>query len=243
MDKELFLAIPTAKPDEKETLIYESVKKLTDYGIVKPDNVSFLKNNENGLAPVYNRILDDERVKGKILVFVHDDVRIDELYLREKLNDSAGSGVVVTALAGSRNLRDDVVRWLILRKMPPMWHVMCKDNSGEVSHFKTDSDFGYNAPCFTSRYGDFGKVEFFDGVFMAIDVDNLPDAVRFDENCKAKFHYYDLNFSLNCLINGVWCETKPIKITHVSHGLKAVTDDFRHGAIYFCDRLKEYLKK
>lgn len=241
MSKELFFAIATGKSDGDETLISESLAKLVTYGIVKHENILFIKNNDSKLAIVYNQVLDDERTKGKIVVFTHDDVRIDDMFIKEKLNESVSNGVVVTALAGSCNLRPDVLNWLRMRNLPPMWHIICKDNSGEVAHFKNNNQTGYDAMCFTSRYGNFGPVEFFDGVFMAMDRDALPDDVRFDPDCNSKFHYYDLNFSLNCLIKNVRCETKPIKITHVSHGLETVTDDFKTGAVYFYNRLRKYL--
>ena len=64
---------------KEETDLYHSLRKLGTSCFV------FIENNRNGLSTCYNRILDERAGRDEIVIFVHDDVTIGDLFLREKI--------------------------------------------------------------------------------------------------------------------------------------------------------------
>jgi len=120
-------------------------------------------------------------------------------------------------------------------KEPCLWHLMGPSSqyTGAVAHFDKNE---------TQRFmTSFGKtperVILLDGVFLAINTEKiLEKGLRFDEKNPANFHFYDLNFSLDANNLKLKLGTYPIWITHKSHGLEQVTEDWINGQKYFLQK-------
>jgi hypothetical protein len=64
--------------------VFKSLEKLHK---LYPDfDVAIVKDNKKGLSEVYNSFLTEE-YKNNILLFIHDDLEINDLFLLEKLNN------------------------------------------------------------------------------------------------------------------------------------------------------------
>lgn len=163
--------------------------------------------NGAGLPAIYNgRISADNR--SEILLFVHDDVWLDDFFLADRVVAGLQSFDVI-GVAGNRRRAPRQRAWR---------HVgaaIVSDNaadlSGALAHGR--NPFG--------RVSSFGPVpaecELLDGVFMAARRQALLDrAVRFDP--AFDFHFYDLDFCRSARAAGLRLGTWPICLTHQSTG-------------------------
>lgn len=185
-------------------------------------------NNTDSLASICNKEIEYEANKNKILVCVHDDCIIEDLFLPEKLNEAINQYDII-GLAG--------IKAPITIKPPCLWHLMGHPSqySGAVAHF----DKGDLNHRFMTTYGKTPeRVILLDGVFLAINIEKiLKKGLRFDERNPAKFHFYDLNLSLDANQLGLKLGTWPIWVTHKSHGLEQPSEDWIKGQEYI---LKKY---
>jgi GT2 family glycosyltransferase len=154
-----------------------------------------------GLSLAYNARIS---ANNDIIIFVHDDVEIEDLWLLEKI-ESTDADVVVCAGATSFNKN----------KMCLAWHLAAEkreDLRGEVAHRFPNGQVN------TTIFGPAGRVLTFDGVFMAIKTKNiLEKGVAFDE--RFKWHFYDTAFALRCHKAGLKAAISPHPIRIVHHGL------------------------
>jgi GT2 family glycosyltransferase len=163
--------------------------------------------NTRGLPDVYNSELSlaDE---SDIMVFVHDDVLINDWFLAERLHDAL-SRFDVVGVAGTRRRMPRQPGWGYL---DTQWKNEEQEYlSGAVAHIIDQQ----------SRLSVFGEtpaeVKLLDGLFLAAKVSVLRRAgVRFDP--RFKFHFYDLDFSRTCEQAGLRMGTWPIAVTHGSTG-------------------------
>jgi len=163
--------------------------------------------NRAGLPDVYNARISPQN-HSQVLVFVHDDVWIDDYFLADRL--LAGLEVFdVIGVAGNR------------RRVPQQraWHYVSPTGgwdreslSGAIAHGKTP--FGR-----VSSYGPVpAECELLDGVFIAARLRTLLDrSVRFDP--LFDFHFYDLDFCRTARQAGLRIGTWPICLTHQSNGM------------------------
>lgn len=165
-------------------------------------NSSIIYNNKDGLPKVYNKFIS-ETYKDKRVIFVHDDVLIEDLFLIEKL-DLAFEKFDIIGLAGSKKV--DLTR-------PAAWHLMSDRNDyiGEVAHSK-------DKVAWTTSYGPTNsRALVLDGLFLAVNVSKLlENKVEFDENFD--FHHYDISFCLRANSNKLKMGVAPIKVTHFGLG-------------------------
>lgn len=162
--------------------------------------------NTRGLPEVYNEAInsgaDDE-----ILVFIHDDVWIDDYWFTKRIEEGLRLFDVI-GVAGNTRLPDEHVAWAF--KNPSMeWdhpHL-----SGRVAH--GNSPFGT-----ISVFGDAPKeCNLLDGLFLAAKCSTLKkNHIRFDENFQ--WHFYDLDFCRSASAAGLKLATWPITLTHTSGG-------------------------
>jgi hypothetical protein len=160
--------------------------------------------NSTGLGTLYNKFITED-FKDNLVLFCHDDITIDEINLKEKLNNASKEfdliGVAGTAKATC--------------KKPVTWSNSPRDSwGGAVVHQVKDKPGQY----YTSHFGIMPKrCVAIDGLFMCINVERyLETGVRFDE--QFNFHFYDMSFSIDSVDKkmkvGVW----NIPVTHLSHG-------------------------
>lgn len=181
--------------------------------------------NQYSLNEVYNKAFKEySNEKDVIFVFIHNDV-----YFKTKnwgkivLKKFNNFNVDIIGVAGTDYLGNDGVWWSKKDRM-----------FGAVEH--TDgintwlSDFG-------SNFKGLKPVIVIDGVFMAVNLDNIVH--EFDENISG-FHFYDISFCFNNYIDG--CNiavTNEILILHKSIGM--VNDDWEKNRKIFVQKNKELL--
>jgi hypothetical protein len=188
------------------TMLGPTIGSHLDSGNI--DDHRIIDNNTDGLCKVYNRFFCD-KWKNYIVVFVHDDVEINAVDLKSKLNQAIEKFDII-GVAGSS--------YHSLRQ-PVLWHNSPRDAwSGAVEHpiAKGSEIFA------TNHFGQYPKkVLTLDGLLIAVNMEKaLEVGLKFDE--QFDFHFYDLDFSVTANQLGLSCGTWNISTTHYSHG------DFRN---------------
>jgi hypothetical protein len=163
--------------------------------------------NHDGLPKLYNTYIN-EQINNEFdcLLFVHDDVYIDDLKCFKKIEEQFKNNIDVVGLAGATAAKV---------KVPALWHLMSeqKDWSGAVAHPHTDD---------TIHVTSFGPIPqrclILDGLFLACKPNSLLKSnCQFDE--QFSFHHYDLDFCLACNNAGLRMSTCNINVIHQSPGL------------------------
>jgi len=204
--KEIMLVCATRMSREafkKSAPLSTSIKKL--HASAKKVTSKITYQNRQGLGTIYNRYLK-ARHADKILVFVHDDVRIEDPFLVEKLNEALKTFDVV-GLAG--NKEPDL--------NSPSWFDQRRPLTGFVAHVVGNPTALTRETVFISSYGPTPEeCGLLDGLFIAVNTERIISCdVRFDE--QFEFHFYDLDFSRSCLRKGLRLGT-PIWVVHQSGG-------------------------
>src|SRR6267378_4290954 len=193
--RKLFI-VSCTRGRKEETDLYRSLRKLG------ADCFLFIENNRKGVSTCYNRILDEKSGRDEIVIFVHDDVTIGDLFLQEKITAAFDQeNYAIAGLAGTSDfkIRPDagVISWF----QPPAeaW-------SGAVETHLPDGS------TIMSAFGPTPKRSVvLDGLFLAIDLRKIGH-VRFEE--QLAFHFYDLDFCLTAHLAGLSLGTTNIYVTH-----------------------------
>jgi hypothetical protein len=201
MNKLLIVTCTRAKTDKEfETRpIFQSFKKQYESN----SNIEpyIFKNNTRGLSQCYNEIINNPSNKDKTVLFVHDDVMLEDMFLYEKLIASPYS---ITGLAGAKSFNKALDRLA--------WHLCApkQDYVGEVAHFQNNN-------IWTTVFGPTrSRALIIDGLFISCKVSDLINAgLSFDE--LFGFHFYDIAFCLRAHEKKVSCGVLPIRVIH--HGL------------------------
>lgn len=180
--------------------------------------------NRRGLPEVYNARLQSEK-SPDILVFVHDDVWIDDFFIADRLIDGLNRFDVI-GIAGNRRRLPGQTGWMFLDERFTRDEV--SNFSGSIAHgkfpFGPVSFFG-PAPA---------ECELMDGVFLAARKSTLlAQHVAFDP--QFDFHFYDLDFCRTARQQGLRLGTWPICLTHQSGGA--------FGSPAWRDKYQRYLEK
>jgi tetratricopeptide (TPR) repeat protein len=172
-------------------------------------NIAF--ENRRGLPEVFNERINDPEYH-EILVFIHDDVWIDDFFFADRLIHGLDTYDVIGVAGNQRRVQGQ-----------PGWgHISYANGKlegedygnlcGSIAHgnkpFGVISGFGaaITAQC-----------ELMDGVFMAARKSKLLAAkVQFDP--RFDFHFYDMDFCRSARTNGLRLGTWPIHLTHQSEG-------------------------
>jgi hypothetical protein len=166
--------------------------------------------NKEGLSCAYNRKLNEYANTGaEFIVFVHDDVYIDDLKLVDKLETAhrhLGYHIIGAAGAARVQIGD-----------PSLWHLMSAptDHRGFVQHFLQ------NGQVYCTSFGPTpSEVVLIDGLFMAVHLPSvLAKGWKFNENYD--FHHYDLASCLDAVKKGLRVGVYPIHMIHESPGLES----------------------
>lgn len=215
------IAFVSCSKNNKKTLLEESVEKIPGH-----TELYTFKDNTKSICEVYNEFINNNGgyyQEDTAVVFVHDDVYINCQDLHEKI-DRAFKSYDVIGVAGTLNAQI---------KEPCLWHVMGnrQDHRGAAAHPITRD--GSLEPYHITSFGPMpSRALLIDGVFIAVKP-NVLKKVQFDASNPARFHYYDLDFSLECNKNqykiGVW----DIPIIHMSPGLTNPDEEWRRGQDWF----------
>ena len=163
--------------------------------------------NQRGLPDVFNtRINSPEGFD--ILVFIHDDVWIDDYFLADRVVNGLKTFDVIGVSGNRRRVQYQPAWAFIDNKFS--WDAGI-NLSGSIAHgskpFGAVSAFGA-APA---------ECELLDGVFLAARKSRLKaTGVQFDP--RFDFHFYDMDFCRSARENGLRLGTWPICLTHQSDG-------------------------
>jgi hypothetical protein len=218
MNTKLLIVVCTqAKTNDEfsQKPIYESLKKQYDTN----SNISFhvFKDNQKGLSECYNEVLKDPENIDKVVLFVHDDVVLEDLFLYEKLINSRYS---ITGLAGAKTFNKHANKLA--------WHLAAEASNyvGEVSHFHQNK-------IWTTIFGPTNsRALVIDGLFISCKVKDLVEKeLYFDENFN--FHFYDIAFCLRANDKKVTCGVLPVRVIHYGIGDSMLTSQWEEANLKF----------
>jgi len=187
--------------------------------------LAMTSSNREGLPKLYNSYITPDIVSEfDCLLFVHDDVFIDDLKCFAKIEEQFKNNIDVVGLAGATTAK---------LQLPALWHLMSeqKNWTGAVAHPHDDK---------TIRVTSFGPVPqrclIMDGLFLACKPNSLMHkSVRFDEGFD--FHHYDIDFCLTCNASGLKMSTCNINVIHQSPGLlDSNSETYRRSERKFADK-------
>jgi GT2 family glycosyltransferase len=198
-----------------------SLRRLGD----KRLRVAVAFSNSRGLPDIYNtRITAPDGPD--ILVFIHDDVWIDDYFLADRVITALATYDVI-GVAGNRRRGARQPAWAFIDDKFT-WDERA-NLSGGIAHGK--QPFGK-----VTRYGDTvsAECELLDGVFLAAKRAPLVErGVLFDP--RFDFHFYDMDFCRAARKAGLRLGTWPICLTHQSGGA--------FGVGRWKEKFPEYLEK
>ncbi|MFN9175704.1 MAG: tetratricopeptide repeat protein [Synechocystis sp.] len=164
--------------------------------------------NRAGLSEIYNRAIETETDQD-ILVFIHDDVWIDDYYFADRIIAGLAQFDVI-GVAGNTRLAPNHLSWHTNHESgePDLPYL-----SGAIAHGPDPFDNAIN------YYGPAPQpCELLDGVLLATRRSTLrAKSVRFDP--QFTFHFYDLDFCRAARQRGLTLGTWPIAITNQSEGV------------------------
>lgn len=205
------LMVVAATRDKKEKFWQKSalgisLSKWLEHPLIR---LQISYENVEGLSVVYNRQIQTAKAKD-ILLFVHDDVWLDDPQWIEKLVIAVERYDIV-GVAGNTRISRDQPSWLTKEVSADRFEWDYPHLSGSISHGNPND----RKPVF---FGVSPAVcQLLDGVFLAARANVLKKSnVRFDE--QFKFHFYDLDFCRSARHAGLLLGTWPIELTHQSEG-------------------------
>lgn len=180
--------------------------------------------NRQGLPEIYNaRILASKR--SEILVFIHDDVWIDDYFLADRVIEGLRNFDVV-GVAGNRRRVKNQPAWAFVNTQL-VWDDEA-NLTGSVAH-------GMHPFGPVTLFGPVpGDCELLDGAFLAARTAVLVEnEVLFDP--PFDFHFYDMDFCRTARQRGLRLGTWPICLTHQSGGA--------FGSQHWTQRYLTYIQK
>jgi GT2 family glycosyltransferase len=166
--------------------------------------------NRRGLPEVYNARIDAAGGP-ELLVFMHDDVWIDDDAFAQRVFEGLRAFDVV-GVAGNRRRVPRQPSWVFVENAGDKFRVDDRANlSGAVAHGKEPrGEIVHYGPAPAA-------CELLDGVFLAANKPALTaSGVRFDP--RFEFHFYDLDLCRRARECGLRLGTWPIGLTHQSDG-------------------------
>jgi hypothetical protein len=163
--------------------------------------------NRAVLPSIYNACID-EHPERDIIVFIHDDVWIDDIFLTDRVSEGLEKFDIL-GVCGNRRRLPKQQSWAFVNT--PDLSDDVKYLSGAIGHGKE--------PCGEiSRFGPSkSECELLDGVFLATRKSTLKrSGTRFDD--RFGFHFYDMDFCRTAREHGLKLGTWPICLTHQSDG-------------------------
>ncbi len=180
--------------------------------------------NSRGLSEVFNENIKKANDEA-MLVFIHDDVWIDETYLADAVINGLDHFDVI-GVAGNKRRVPNQPAWPFL-DTNFTWDER-SNLSGKVAH-------GQQAFGAVSDFGDVpAECELMDGVFLAAKKSTLvANHVEFDP--QFDFHFYDLDFCRTAKQAGLRLGTWLVRLTHQSGGA--------FGSPQWVQKYQQYLSK
>ncbi len=173
---------------------------------VYPIHVNVAYGQCSGLAPVYNAAIELADADD-ILVFMHDDVRIDDWQIMSRLAEGLRTFGVI-GVAGNTIREPSQLNWWG-KHCPASGQFMgCGVARGAIAYADGRHEYWSGEPC---------EVKQLDGLFLAAFKSTLQEhAVRFDP--RFQYHLYDVDFCRQCEQAGIAMGVWPIALSHQSSG-------------------------
>lgn len=168
-------------------------------------------NNTSGLPVVYNQAISETEHDPRILVFVHDDIYIPDLFWPKRIVDALDI-FDIAGVAGNTRRTPRQPSWaLIFEGQKIVWDSP-ENLSGAVSHGR-----GF-PPSQVDIYGQpRQEVKLLDGLMLIARSETLHNhQLRFDP--RFDFHFYDLDLCRQAEIKGLKMGTWDISVVHESDG-------------------------
>jgi GT2 family glycosyltransferase len=186
--------------------------------------------NRRGLSEVFNeRVRDSDH---DTLVFIHDDVWIDDCFICDHLEEALHEFDVVGVAGNSRRVPNQPA-WAFthISATEFVWDEREKHLRGATCHGKDPLGF-------VNRFGPtYAECELLDGVFMAARRATLLErGVAFD--ARFKFDFYDVDFCRSARAAGLKLGCWPIAITHQSMGVFG-SESWRAGYAAYLEKWKD----
>jgi len=171
-----------------------------------------IENNTEPLTKVYNKFLTEE-FKSNCVIFIHDDVLIDDLFALEKIQ-LAFEKYDIIGLAGTKscNINSEMCAW----------HLMSESSNyvGEVAHYAKDRKV------WTTVFGPSdSRALLLDGLFIGVNVEKaIETGLKWDENFS--FHHYDISFCLRANNLKIKAGVFPLRAVHYGLGDSMLTEEW-----------------
>lgn len=182
--------------------------------------------NTRPLGEVYNSAIEQAQ-PDDVLVFVHDDVHLDDWMLAVRLQQALRVYDVV-GVAGNDRVQPGQPTWYLAPGPGPGAPAFDHPHlSGAIAHVSASGQSQVTV------YGPSPRpVRLLDGVFLAASAGRLQQSgVRFDP--ELGFHFYDLDFCLSTHQAGLSLGTWPIALTHQSGGESIRSQAWRGARLKF----------
>jgi GT2 family glycosyltransferase len=185
--------------------------------------------NSKGLGERYNEAIEEfikssnsVNAEDLLFLFAHDDVSIEDLFLKEKLNKAVEKYDIV-GLAGTKY-------WEL--KSPAVWNNSPREQwTGAVAHTHDNQTW-------MTHFGVFGGALIVDGLFIAVKGETFKNTkIRFDPIFN--FHFYDMDLCLQAYTLGLKVGTYPIWVTHSSIGDWRKDPKWHENEKIFIDKWKQ----
>jgi GT2 family glycosyltransferase len=182
--------------------------------------------NSKGLPILYNQALREAAADPAMLVFVHDDVYLQDYFWPNHVYEALRSFDII-GIAGNKRRVTGQPAWRFIDA------ALTRDDrsnlSGIVAHGTTWP------PQYVSYYGPpYQQVQLLDGLFLASSSETLlSNGMLFDE--RFDFHFYDLDFCRQAELRNLRLGTCSVSAMHASDG--------RFGTPSWKAAFEEYLRK
>ena len=202
-----------ATKDNKQTFLNKKPFGLFLEKTSMVNDAIIIENNTEGLPKIYNKFLTEE-YKNNFIIYVHDDVLVDDLFVFEKIQ-MAFEKYDIIGLAGAKtcNINSDMCAW----------HLMSNTDNyvGEVSHYSKDKKV------WTTVFGPSdSRSLILDGLFIGVNVENIIEKqLKWDENFK--FHHYDISFCLRANNLKIKAGVFPLRSVHYGLGDSMLSDEWK----------------
>jgi len=202
----------TRNKNAEESFAFMSLTRVKNSTPWKFD-IFYDSNNKIGLSEKYNCTLELHAKDYDNIVFLHDDVYVDDLGVVSKL-EKAHETFDLVGIAGGIN---PAIR------QPALWHLMCGgfhsgNLRGAVAHKLNKDQIGM------TNFGPTpSRVTILDGLFISVKTESyLKNGWKFNENYR--FHHYDIASSIDANKKKLKIGVVPIWVVHSSPGLLSFDD-------------------
>jgi hypothetical protein len=217
---------PTAEDFYNKTALGRSLSWC--YADLPSLDLQLFPGNKSGLPSVYNQAIDSAKHRDELLVFLHDDLHLIDLFWADELRKAVEHFDII-GLAGNRRRAARQPSWVFVDER--MTWDKPENLSGRIGH-------GTGFPCPVSHYGPTPqKCLLLDGLLLAVRSNTLHrHGLRFDE--RFQFHFYDMDLCRQAERSGVSMGTWPIAVIHESGG-GVGSESWRVGSAAYFDKWGE----